>query len=383
MNTARRTLTITAATLVGVTAIGVVPGSGAASVPPEGGDTGPVAELAGVCPDPIVIQTDWFPESEYGATYGLLGDDYTVDADNKIVTGSLVSRGHDTGVDVEIRSGGVAGTDVETAMYTDDDVNFAYGTTDGQILKWDAAPLMSVVAPLEINPQIIMWDPETYPDVSTLADLGTEDITINVFGGSTFADIFVADGTWSADQVDPSYDGGPARFIAEDGSIAQQGFVSAEPFAYENLFEEWGRPVAYQTIHDAGFQVYSQTLAIRPDDLEAYRPCLEAFVPVVQQSAVDFVTDPTRTNAAIVDIVAQYDTFWEYPAEIAEYSVATQAELGLTGNGGDDTLGDLDGARIDTVLQQMRDAGLDIDADLQSGDLFTNTFIDPTIGLES
>ncbi|CAN5631353.1 nitrate ABC transporter substrate-binding protein [soil metagenome] len=383
MHTSRRAWAVTIASLIGIAGIGAFPGAGAATVPPETDDAGTVVELADVCPDPIVIQTDWFPESEYGATYGLLGDDYTVDADNKIVTGSLMSQGHDTGVDVEIRSGGVAGTDVETAMYTDDSVNFAYGTTDGQILKWDAAPLMSVVAPLEINPQIIMWDPETYPDVATLADLGTENITINVFGGSTFADIFVADGTWSADQVDPSYDGGPSRFIAEDGKIAQQGFVSSEPYAYENLFEEWGRPVVYQTIHDAGFQVYSETFAIRPDDLEAYRPCLEVFVPVVQQSAVDFVTDPTRTNAVIVDIVAQYDTFWEYPAEIAEYSVATQAELGLTGNGDDDTLGNFDEARIDTVLQQMRDAGLDIDPDLQADDLFTNEFIDPAIGLAS
>ena len=65
-------------------------------------------------------------------------------------------------------------------------------------------------------------------------------------------------------------------------------------------------------IHDAGFQTYSQTLAIRPDDLETLRPCLEAFVPVVQRSAVEFVTDPARTNAAIVDIVEQYDTFWVY-----------------------------------------------------------------------
>ena len=33
--------------------------------------------------------------------------------------------------------------------------------------------MISVVAPLEINPQIIYWDPETYPDVETLADLGS------------------------------------------------------------------------------------------------------------------------------------------------------------------------------------------------------------------
>ena len=141
------------------------------------------------------------------------------------------------------------------------------------------------------------------------------------------------------------------------------------------------QPVEYQLIHDAGFQAYSQTLAIRPDDLETLRPCLEVFVPVVQRSAVEFVTDPDRTNAAIVDIAERYDTFWVYTAELAEYSVATQVELGLTGNGPDDVLGNLDAERIETVLQQVRDSGLEVPDDLDATDLYTNEFIDEGVGL--
>jgi hypothetical protein len=241
------------------------------------------------------------------------------------------------------------------------------------------------VAPLEINPQMIMWDPETYPDVETLADLGEEGVTVNVFGGpsSTFSEVLVATGVWNQDQIDPSYDGSPARFIAEDGAIAQYGWASDSPYLYEHNLEEWGRPVAYQTINDAGFQPYTATLAIRPDDLEGLRPCLDEFVPIVQQSAVDFVTDPGRTNAAIVDIVAQYNTLWQYDLGHADYSVQTQRDLGLTGNGPDDTIGNLDEERIVTVLQQMRDAGIAVPADLEATDLFTNEFIDESIGLAS
>ena len=148
-----------------------------------------------MCPETIVIQTDWFPESEYGAVYNLLGDDYEIDTDNKIVSGSLVSEGQPTGVDIEIRAGGAAGSgDVETLMYTDDAITFAFGTTDGQILAWENTPLMSVVAPLEISPLMIMWDPETYPDVASIADLGEEGITINAFSGQTFTAVFVGDG---------------------------------------------------------------------------------------------------------------------------------------------------------------------------------------------
>jgi hypothetical protein len=350
------------------------------------GSDAPVApvDLSGVCPETIVIQADWFPESEYGAVYGLLGDDYEIDVENKVVSGPLVSHGEPTGVDVEIRAGGPAiGSDVETELYTKDEITFAFGTTDGQILSWENTPMLSVVAPLDINPQIIMWDPETYPDVATIADLGAAGVTINVFGGQTFTDVLVGQGILTEDQIDPSYDGGPTRFIGEDGAIAQQGFASSEPFQYEFVFEDWMKPVAFQTIHDAGFQVYSQTLAIRPEDLETLRPCLELLVPVVQQSAVDFVADPARTNAAIVDIVEQYDTFWTYTPELAEYSVQTQLELGLTGNGPDETIGNMDEARITTVLQQVRDAGLDVPDDLAPTDLFTNEFIDESIGLAS
>jgi hypothetical protein len=375
-----------AAGLVVATAAVAVPATSLATTPPSSPPTSSATsepvDLSTVCPDPIVIQTDWFPESEYGAVYNLLGDDYEVDVDNKIVSGSLISEGQPTGVDVEIRAGGAAGSgDVETLTYTDGSIALAFGTTDGQILAWENTPLMSVVAPLEISPLMIMWDPATYPEVTSIADLGEQGITINAFGGQTFTPVLAAMGVISEDQVDPSYTGGSSQFISANGEIAQQGFASAEPYLYEHVFEDWMRPVAYQLIHDAGFQTYSQTLAIRPDDLETLRPCLEAFVPVVQRSVVDFVTDPARANAAIVDIVEQYDTFWEYTPELADYSVRTQAELGLTGNGPDDVIGNLDPERVETLLQQVRDAGLEVPDDLTADQLYTNEFIDETIGL--
>lgn len=341
--------------------------------------------LADVCPDPFVIQTDWFPESEYGATYNLLGDEYTIDADNKIVSGPMVAGGQPTGIDVEIRAGGpaIGSGDVETEMYLDDGIALGYATTDGQVKAFAVTPLLSVVAPLEENPQMIMWDPDTYPDVETIADLGTAGVIINVFGGQTFTDVFVGAGLLQESQVDPSYDASPRAFIAEEGRLAQQGFASAEPYAYEHIYTEWGRPVAFQTIHDAGFQVYSQTLAVRPDRLEELRPCLEQIVPIVQQSAVDFLADPTAANALIVDVVLAYDTFWTYPPEIAEFSVEMQKQLGLVGNGPDDTLGNFELERVEAVIEQMRAAGLEIPEGLVATDLFTNEFIDPTIGAAS
>jgi hypothetical protein len=341
---------------------------------------GPLAE---VCPATVVIQTDWFPESEHGALFQLIGDDYEIDADAKRVSGSLVLGGEDLGVDVEIRAGGpaIGSGKVGAEMYVDDDIMLGYGNTDGQILTWEDTPLVSVMAPLERNPQIIYWDPDTHPGVETIADLGEAGVTVNVFPGVAFSEVFVALGILSEDQIDPSYDGSPARFVSE-GDIAQQGFASAEVWIYENQVEDYGRAVAYQLLDDAGFTAYSQTLAVRAAELEELSPCLTELIPVVQQATVDYYADPAETNELIVEAVAEYDTFWTYPAELADFSVTTQLDLGLAGNGPDDVVGNMEEARVGEVIDFLNQAEMDVPADLTPGMVMTNEFIDDSIGFE-
>jgi hypothetical protein len=341
--------------------------------------------LSGVCPDTIVIQTDWFPESEHGALYQLVGDDYTVDTDKKVVKGSLVdSDGTDMGVDIEVRTGGpaIGYSPVSSTMATDTSITLGYISTDDGAFNFDTIPTLAVVAPLEINPQIIMWDPETYPDVETIADLGETGITLNVFAGGSFLQVFVAEGILSESQIDGSYDGSPARFISEGGQIAQQGFASAEPYQYKNEFTDWGKDVAYQLIHDAGFEIYAAPLAIRAEDKEELSDCLKVFVPMVQQAAIDFINDGARATAMIIDAVSKFNDFWVYGEGVANYSTQTQKELGLVGNGPDATLGNFDFDRVDRMLDKMRAAGLEVPEDLAAEDLYTNEFIDPSIGFQ-
>jgi hypothetical protein len=340
-----------------------------------------MVDLADVCPSPLTVQTDWFPEAEHGALYELIGEGYTVDTNKKVVRGPMVSEGTEVGIDFEVRTGGpaIGFAPVASYVYTDDAIHLAYANTESQILNFDDAPLLSVVAPLEKNPQMIMWDPETYPDVEDLADLGEENVTINVFGGGVFTDVFVAMGIWNADQIDPSYDGSPARFIADDGATAQQGFASAEPHNYEFVFEEWGRPVAFGLLHDAGFEVYSQTIAIRPEDKETLAPCLEQVVPMIQRAIVSYAESPDRANAIIIDAVEQYADFWVYDEALAEFSVQTQKDLGLIGNGPNDTVGDMEEDRVQGVIDLIGDSGLDTN-DVTPADLVTNEFIDESIG---
>ena len=112
--------------------------------------------------------------------------------------------GVDLGIDFEIREGGpaIGFSSPSSIIYSDDSVHLAYANTDAQILTYQDTPMLSVVAPLEKNHRY-SWDPETYPDVEDLEDLRDLGVTINIFAGQTYAEIFVAQGALSADQIDP------------------------------------------------------------------------------------------------------------------------------------------------------------------------------------
>ena len=110
-------------------------------------------------------------------------------------------------------------------------------------------------------------------------------------------------------------------------------------------------------------------------------PCLEKLVPIVQQAQVDFMADPARTNAIIVEMVATIDSWWQYTAEKAEWATQFQADTGLVSNGPNGALGDFIDERTNGVLDLMRDVGMDIPANLSASDISTNRFIDYTIGL--
>lgn len=343
--------------------------------------------LTGVCPDTVVIQTDWNPEAEHGFVYELVGDGYEVDAAGLRVTGPLVASGVDTGVKVQVRAGGPAvGFNSPTSlMYSDPEIFLAFAATYSQVQNSSELPTVGVIAPWAINPQIVMWDPATYPDVKTIADLKAAGAKVRYFGGLAWMDYFIATGVLDEAQADASYDGTPANFVADGGKSAQQGFATSEPYYYENVLTDWGKPVAYQLIHDAGWTSYAQTLATKPENVEKYRDCLKLLVPMIQQAQVDFVADPTSTNALILDLVGQYNNGWLYDEGQAAASVQLALGNGLIANSPDGTLGSFDIPRVDDFLSIavpiLEGLGEKVKPGLSSADLVTNEFIDPAIAL--
>jgi hypothetical protein len=343
--------------------------------------------LKGVCPDTVVFQTDWNPEAEHGQLYSLIGDGYTVDTAKTRVSGPLMSRGKDTGVKVEVRSGGpaIGFQSVTSQLYGDPNVLLGYVSTDEQISNSATFPTKAVVATFNINPQIIMWDPATYPNVKTIAGLKATGAKVRYFSGAAYMDYLTQSGQLDKNQVDGSYDGTPANFVADGGKSAQQGFVSAEPYFYEKVLKDWMKPIAFQLIHDAGWTAYAQDMATTPDKVTKYADCFKKLVPIIQQSQVDFVKNPDKANALILDLVTKYNNGWLYDAGQAKASVAAQLQYKLVANSPDGTLGSFDMDRVakfvTTAVPIYQASNSKPKAGLKAEDLVTNEFVDKSIHL--
>jgi hypothetical protein len=342
--------------------------------------------LKGVCPDPIVLQTDWEPQSEFGTYYHLLGPGYKIDKAKKRVRGPLVAEGTDTGVQLEVRAGGPAiGFEPATAqMYTDDSITLGVVNTDESVRFSAKQPTLAVTAPMEISPFMIMWDPATYPQFNIIADIGQTDTKVFYFQGDTYMEYLIGSGILRRSQVDGSYEGDPATFVAQQGKVAQSGFATGEPYVYEHELPEWRKPVKYALIHDTGYPFYAAALSIRAADKQKLAPCLQKLVPIVQRSQIDFIKSPDTTNQLIVDLVKQYKTGWQYSPGLAKYAANTMAR-DFVNNGPDKTLGNFDMARvqriIDIVTPIFTAQRQPPRANLKPEDIATNEFIDPSIGV--
>lgn len=380
---------LTTGAVVGTLALATLTACGGSAESTGSGYEGAIGDidLSDVCPETIVVQTDWNPEAEHGHIYDLLGPDPQIDAGAKKVVGPLFVSDEYTGVDIEIRVGGpaIGFQPVSAQMYTDPDIMLGFVDGDQAIQVSTTNPVTAVFSPLEINPMMIMWDPETYPEVEEIADLKATGARILTFEADTYWRYLTGAGILDEAQIDGSYDGSTSSFVADQGRTAQQGFASSELYVYENDLPEWGKPVDYQLVHDAGYPNYKSAVSVRTGELEEQAPCLEKLVPVLQRGLVDYVSDPQPTTDLMLDLVEQYNTGWVYSQGQADYGLEMMREEGLVSDGDNGTAGDFDPARWERLIELNRPIfaaeGIEIAEPMTPEVVMTNEFIDPSISL--
>ncbi|MFJ3320218.1 MULTISPECIES: nitrate ABC transporter substrate-binding protein [unclassified Curtobacterium] len=353
--------------------------------------SGPKVDLAGACPATVVVQTDWNPEGEHGHLYQMLGPNPVIDSSGKTVTGDLYANGKSTGVKLEIRAGGpaIGYTKVASQMYQDKDITLGYMSTDEQVQFSGNLPTTAVFAENDQSPMSIMWDPKTYPEVDSIKGLGKalekDGGVVRYFNGAAYMTYLEQSGILPKKVLDGSYDGTPSKFVSAGGKDAQQGFATAEPYIYQNQVAAWGKKVDYALVSSTGWNPYPEAMSVRTGDLKKLEPCLQKLVPVMQQADVDYLKSPGATNDLITKLVQQYNNGWTYDSKVGAFAAAQMVKLGLAKDT-DGYIGSMDEQRMQDFIAKATPvfAGTgDVKSGLKPSDLYTNEFLDKSIGLGS
>ena len=232
-----------------------------------------------VCPQNLVIQTDWWPETEHGGTYQLIGAGGESDASLFTYSGPIDPAYAVGGIEtVEIRAGGdaIEFQPVPAVMMTDQDITLGYVNSDDIIERSPTVEVTAVAATLEINPQIFMWDPEQLDiDLDNPESIKDTGVRLLHFPTATYVEWMIANGFLDEGQSDPNYGGAPDQWVADAGNFMQQGFATNEVFKYENLID-WKdgapAPVDYAIIHELGWQPYPAAYSCSRNGSTSCRP---------------------------------------------------------------------------------------------------------------
>jgi hypothetical protein len=347
-------------------------------------------DLSKDCPKTLTVQRDWLAEVEHSAMFQMIGDKGKMS--ESIYEGPLGS----TGITLKLIDGGPGvgeGQTIITTLFAGNlkfnvTPDLAYVATDDMVTFSKQFPVVGVVTPLDKSPQMIFWDPATYPNgFKTVADLkefakGSNKIYVGQTK-STFTKYFIDNGVPESAFL-PGYAGDSEKFVTNAGKWLNQGYSSNEYFKFTTGLG-WAKPLKYSYVSDMGFDFYPSVLALPKAKLTAMSPCLKKLVPIMQQAQVDYINDPTTVNK----VLTAYNegkfgaSFWKTPLELNEAGAKIMKADGLVSNGSDSTLGNFDLKRVQTTIDNLKNS-LDDRGNkaVTPADLVTNEFIDTSIGLK-
>ncbi len=340
---------------------------------------GTTAAAAGgdVCPENLVIQTDWYPELEHGGTYQLIGPDGTADKATITYSGP---------VQPQYAVGGLKTVTIKTINFDkanssqllDGDADMAYIGFADVIKDSKAIDMITVMKTLDKDPQMVMWDP-TQLDISKPEDIAATGAKVLHFPGAGYIDYMIGKGIMTAEQSDPSYDGSDAKWVAESGAYLQQGFASNEIYKYENEIN-WkdGAPadVSYFTVGELGFDNYPAALTMMRSRAEELDACLTLLIPKMAQAWVDFFNDPKPITDSMIATNVAHDGFWGLSEAINEAGLVVVAEKEIAANSADGTYCSIDPDRAAAIYATAAEIyaaqGVEIAPDVTA--LYTNKY---------
>ena len=340
---------------------------------------GATTDTAGgdVCPEKLVIQTDWFPELEHGGTYQLIGPDGTADKDTVSYSGPVQEQ-YAVGGLKEVQINTVKFDKLNSAILLDGEADMAYINMSDVIKDSGAIDLVAIAKTFHLDPQMLMWDP-AQNDIQAPEDIAASGAKVLHFPGVAYIDYFIAQGYMTADQSNPSYDGSDAAFVADGGNFFQQGFATNEIYKYENDIQ-WkdgaAAPVDFYTVGELGFDNYPAAITMMKDRAAELDECLKLLVPAMQQAWIDFLSDPKPITDALIAINVAHDGFWTLSEGLNEAGMEKVEADGFAENSADGTYCSFEADRVqelyDILTPIYEESGTPVAASID--DFYTNDY---------
>jgi NitT/TauT family transport system substrate-binding protein len=222
----------------------------------------------------FTFMSNWYAQAEHGGFYQALAS-------------GLYKK---EGLDVTIRMGGPQVNGMQLLAAGQIDCFMGY---DSQVMSSRAMGInaKTVAAAFQKDPQVII----AHPEVKKIEDLKGKTILISAAANTTYWPWMKATFDFTDAQTRP-YTFNIQPFLA-DKNLAQQGYLSSEPFAIEK--EGKFKPTVF-LLADLGWPQYSTSIVCMDDTINKRKKAVAAFVKASMQGWKDYLTgDPSAANALI------------------------------------------------------------------------------------
>lgn len=351
-------------------------------------------KLAGVCPNPLIVQTNWLAEADHAGLYELIGGGGTMKQYS--YEGPLGS----TGIKLQILAAGPgdANLSAEATLYSGNPVlrvkpQLGLDSTEGIIQTSKKFPSVGIVNLQDHDPQIFLYSPKTFKNLDTIASLKAAAHSGGKFYVSAlttpYVQYLISKGVPQSSFIG-GYTGDLEKFVTGQGKIINQGYADAEPWELAHQISAWGKkPVKYTLVYKYGLDDYPTTLLVAKGQEQKMAPCLKKFVPLVQQGIVDYFKNPSTVNDVLAKINPKYSaSYWQTPVAESKFSEETQLKDGIVENSNADggALGAFNMQRVQQNIKillpiyKSQSPGT-YDPSVTPAQIVTNEFIDPKIKL--
>jgi NitT/TauT family transport system substrate-binding protein len=218
--------------------------------------------------------TNWYAQAEHGGFYQALA------------TGLYKKAG----LDVTIKMGGPQVNGLQLVAAGQADCYMGYDTQTMKARE-QGIPAMTVAASFQKDPQVIL----AHPEVKKIEDLKGKTVLLAASSHSTFWP-WMKTTYGFTDAMTRPYTFNIQPFMA-DKNIAQQGYLSSEPFKVEK--EGKFKPTVF-LLSDYGWPPYSTSVVCMEKTVKERKAATAAFVKATMEGWKSYLTgDPSPANALI------------------------------------------------------------------------------------